>query len=233
MLQRTTHLLTGILVLAASAAQAQSAFSIGPLASLTVAGANPDTSPDVTITYRTGAEAGIQSVVQFGHVAVQPSLRYTQKGFHYHYGHGLYDSDTDYRLNYLTLPLNVAYSLRPDGQGLQVFAGPYVGMLLGGNYQTSAYDRSGFGGGRYSREGKIAPGEEYRVPPPGTTVADYPLLSHRFDSGVQTGLGYRYGKLLVQASFSFGLRDLGPELPYYRNRVAQASLSYLFSPKGS
>ena len=223
----TTHLLTGTLLLAASVAQAQSAFSIGPLAGLSVAGTNPSTSPDITITYRPGFEAGIQSVVQFGHVAVQPSLRFSQKGLHDYYEQGLFERAIGYRLNYLTLPLNVAYSLRDNGQGLHVFAGPYVGMLLGGNYQETVDDH-GAGGGHYSLEGDIKPGERYVVPPVGTTY--YPLLSHRFDLGVQLGVGYRLGNLLAQTSFSFGLRDLGPQLPSSHHRMAQASLSYLFTP---
>jgi hypothetical protein len=228
--QRTTFLVTALFLLVASAAQAQTAFSIGPLVGLAVAGANPSSSPDVTITYRTGLEAGVQSVLQVGHVAVQPSVRFTQKGLHYHYGSGLYNKDTDYRLNYLTLPLSVAYSLRPDGQGLHVFAGPYIGLLLGGTYQERVVDRSGGGGGISVTEGDIKPGDAYIVPPPGTTY--YPLRCHRLDGGVQTGVGYRYGKLLVQASFSLGLRDLGPELASFHNRMAQASLSYLLSSPG-
>lgn len=215
---KTTAYSTGLFLLGAFAAQAQTAFSIGPLAGLTVAGANESASPDITITYRTGFEAGVQSVLQLGHVAVQPSLRFTQKGLHYHYGSGLYNSDTDYRLNYLTLPLNVAYSLRPDGQGLHVFAGPYLGLFLAGNYQERVVDRSGGGGGISTSTGDIKPGDVYEVPPVGTTY--YPLRCHRFDGGVQTGLGYRYGKLLVQASFGFGLRDLGPELTSFHNRTA-------------
>lgn len=226
--QIATYLVTGLCLLVASAAQAQTAFSIGPLVGLAVAGANESSSPDITITYRTGFEAGVQSVFQVGHMAVQPSLRFTQKGLHRHYGSGLYNSDTDYRLNYLTLPLNLAYSLRSDGQGWHVFAGPYIGLLLGGNYQQHSLDRSG--GGYYSSAGDIKPGENYVVPPVGTTY--YPLRCHRFDGGVQTGLGYRYGKLLVQAGFSFGLRDLGPELSSFHNRTAQASLSYLLSSPG-
>lgn len=227
MLQRTTLLVTGLILLGACAAQAQTTFSIGPVAGVTVAGANSSASPDITITYRTGFEAGVQSVLQVGRVAVQPSLRFTQKGLHYHYGLGLYNKDTDYRLNYLTLPLNLAYSLRPDGQGWQVFAGPYIGLLLGGTYQQRVVDRSGGGGGIFTTEGDIKPGDAYMVPPPGTTY--YPLRCHGVDGGVQTGLGYRYGKLLVQAGFSFGLRDLGPELASFHNRTAQASLSYLLS----
>jgi hypothetical protein len=222
-------LFTGLLLLVASAAQAQTAFSIGPLGGLTVAAVNPSASPDITITYRTGFEAGVQSVLQVGHVAVQPSLRFTQKGLHYHYGLGLYDKDADYRLHYLTLPINLAYSLRADGQGLHVFAGPYIGLLVGGNYQERFVDR-GAGGGVYSIAGDIKPGDAYEVPPVGTTY--YPLRCHGLDAGVQTGLGYRYGKLLLQAGFSFGLRDLGPELASFHNRTAQASLSYLLSSQG-
>jgi hypothetical protein len=228
--QHTTSLATGLFLLVASATQAQTAFSVGPLGGLAVTGTNPGSSPDVTITYRTGFEVGVQSLLQVGHVAVQPSLRFTQNGLHHHYGSGLYERDTDYRLNYLTLPLNLAYSLRADGQGLQVFAGPYIGLLLGGTYQQRVVDRSGGGGGIYSTTGDIKPGDVYEVPPPGTTY--YPLRCHGLDGGVQTGLGYRLGKLLVQAGFSFGLRDLGPELASFHNRTAQASLSYLLSSPG-
>ncbi|MGI4874577.1 MAG: porin family protein [Janthinobacterium lividum] len=228
MRQHPTPLITGLCLLVTIAAQGQNVFSIGPLVGLTVAGANESTSPDITITYRTGLEAGVQSVLQLGHLAVQPSLRFTQKGLHYHYGSGLFNSDTDYRLNYLMLPLNLAYSLRSDGQGWQVFAGPHIGLLLGGNYQQHSLDRSG--GGNYASAGDIKPGENYEVPPVGTTY--YPLRCHRFDGGVQAGLGYRYGKLLGQAGFSFGLRDLGPQLPAFHNRTAHASLSYLLSSPG-
>ena len=225
MTRNTTYLFTGLFLLVAFAAQAQTAFSIGPLAGLAVAGATGSSSPDITITYRPGFEAGVQSVLQVGHVAVQPSLRFTQKGLRHHYGSGLYNKDTDYRLTYLTLPLNLAYSLRSNGQGVHVFAGPYIGLFLGGNYQQRVIDRSGGGAGVTSSAGDIKPGDVYEVPPVGTT--DYPLRCHRFDGGMQTGLGYRFGKLLMQAGFSFGLRDLGPELASFHNRTAQASLSYL------
>lgn len=224
-----THFLTGTFLLITSASQAQTAFSIGPLMGLAVSGTNESSNPNITITYRTGFEVGVQGLVQVGHVALQPSLRFSQKGLHYHYGSGLSSSDTDYRLNYLILPLNVAYSLHADGQGLQVFAGPYVGLLLGGNYQTTSSDRSG--GGSYSFEGDVKPGKAYLIPPVGTTY--YPQLCHRFDLGLQAGLGYRFGKLLVQAGFSYGLRDLAPQLGTFHNRTAQASLSYLLTPKSS
>lgn len=219
-----------LFLLVATAAQAQTAFSIGPLSGLTIAATNPSSSPNTTITYRTGFEVGVQSVLQFGHVAVQPSLRFAQKGLHLHYESGSYTQDTDYRLNYLTLPLNVAYYLHPDGQGLHVLAGPYIGLLLGGNYQKRVVDRSGGGIEISTTEGDIKPGDAYIPPPVGTTY--YPLRCRGVDGGIQVGLGYRFGKFLMQTSFSFGLRDLRPELDSSHNRMAQASLSYLFCSPG-
>jgi hypothetical protein len=44
------------------------------------------------------------------------------------------------RLNYLTLPLNFAFTLRHDGQGLQAFAGPYLGLVVGGNHMHRLYN---------------------------------------------------------------------------------------------
>jgi hypothetical protein len=212
-------------LLVATAARAQVIFSVGPQAGLTVAGSSNNDRTNTTVNYRAGFEAGVQSIVQIGQVAVQPSLRFSQKGLYERTGSGLYSRYTNYRLNYLTLPINVAYSLRPDGQGLQVFAGPYAGLLLGGNYQRTSTDRSA-GGGSWSSEGDIKPGERYYIPAPGTTYLAE--LCHRFDVGVQAGLGYRFGPFLAQADFSFGLRDLGPYLDPYHNRTAQVSLAYLF-----
>jgi hypothetical protein len=213
----------------ATAAQAQVTLSVGPQVGLTKVGTSDNDRPNTTINYRTCFEAGVQSVVQIGHVAVQPSLRFSQKGLYERTDIDLYSRDTNYRLNYLTLPVNVAYSLHPDGHGLQVFAGLYAGLLLGGNYQRTSTDRS-VGPRSWSSEGDIKPGERYYLPAPGTTY--FAVLCHRFDMGVQAGLGYRFGSFLTQANFSFGLRNLAPYLDSYHNRTAQVSLAYLFKLKG-
>jgi hypothetical protein len=221
----TAFFLGGLFLLTASVAQAQMAFHIGPQIGLNVAGITNTSPTDNTITYRRGVEAGVQSELQFGHLAVQPSLRFSQKGLHYHKGIDLGSNEADYRINYLTLPVNLAYCLRADGQGLQIFAGPYVGLLLGGSYQ-SVYRSSS--GGTYSYEGNIKAGEYYSIPAPGTTTVD--RIFPRFDAGLQAGLGYRFGKVLAQADFAFGLTDLAPTFNSAHHRTAQFSLSYLFSP---
>ncbi len=80
MRQRTTTLLTSTFLLAVSAAQAQTSVSIGPLLGLN--GTSGPSRGSWTISPRVGAEVGVQSVLQVGHLAVQPSLRFSQKGWY-------------------------------------------------------------------------------------------------------------------------------------------------------
>ena len=234
--KKSTALLVAGLAGLSLAAHAQATFSIGPKASYSLSSAHFTVAdyPDYFSTfnsYRSGFEAGVVAQVGFGnHWAVQPALLYARKALGYgtssYYQPNNYGYYQEYTLglNYLTLPVNVAYSLRPDGQGLQAFAGPYVGLLLGGNYQFSTSS-----GSSYSAEGKVKAGEYYTIPAPGTTTSD--VLLHRFDVGVQAGLGYRVGKVLAQVDFAFGLRDLAPTFSDAYSRTAQASLSYLFGSK--
>ena len=64
--------------------------------------------------------------------------------------------------------------------------------------------------------------------------------ARHLDYGLQAGLGYRRGALLLQATYRLGLRSPGVattrggysyEGPTYYNRAVQVSLAYLFGPK--
>ena len=137
------------------------------------------------------------------------------------------------RLNYVTIPVNLAYAQRPDGRGLQVFAGPYIGVLTGGNYEHQFMPVDPLVGASPVIGGSVSAAGQS-----GTTRTAH---SQRVDAGLQAGLGYRAGSLLVQATYSLGLRDVGvgPDgygpfnivSPSYNNHVFQISLAYLFSPK--
>lgn len=218
-------------LLLASTAQAQTTFSIGPRVGLNVSNARfPDTNQP-TYPSRLGLEAGLTSTVQFGHFAVQPSLLFSQKGYRTSGFTQSFDmmiaTEEDYRLNYLTLPVNLAYTLGRDGQGLQVFGGPYASLLLGGSY---AQRRSGFD-------------QEYtgKVKPDNTAADADNRYARRIDAGLQAGLGYRLKGFQLQASYSLGLRTIA--VPYqafdgqvyqssaYYNRAFQVSLSYLVGGK--
>jgi hypothetical protein len=115
--------------------QAQATFSIGPrvgLNSTTVHFPDPGSS---SYTRHTGFEAGLTSNVQLGHFALQPSLLFSQKGYRSSGYLPSFDTPITYeeqvRLNYLTVPLNLAFTLGRAGQGLQVFGGPYASLLVG------------------------------------------------------------------------------------------------------
>ncbi|TVT43086.1 PorT family protein [Hymenobacter setariae] len=215
----------------ASAAQAQTTFSIGPRVGLNVSTGHFSTAErafpeQASATRRLGFEAGLTSTVQFGHFAVQPSLLFSQKGYRTSGYRLLIDMATSYeeevRLNYLTLPLNLAFTLGRDGQGFQVFAGPYVSLLVGGNYSD-----------------KISSFEEVRgkIKPASVASDGDNRYAQRFDGGLQAGVGYRVKGVQVQASYSLGLRNSAVPYQYNGqvydnqptayNRAFQVSLSYL------
>jgi hypothetical protein len=229
-------LLAGSLLLTATA-HAQATFSFGPRVGLNVSTAHFTYTPSST---RAGFEAGLTGSLQFGHFALQPSVLFSQKGYHTHGGLASVDFDMTYdetvRRNYLTLPLNLAYTLGQAGQGLQVFAGPYLGLLVGGDYQRQVHKAGGYPGGTASEteySGKVKAASLF---------SDFEnRYSQRLDAGLQAGIGYRLKGWQVQADYSLGLRNLASSYQGYNgtlyredtnyNRAFQVSLSYLLTAK--
>ena len=252
-------LLTGSLLALAAAAQAQATFSIGPRLGLNLSNAPfKDQSHNYSTATRAGAEAGIIANIGFGHFAVQPALLYSQKGFIVDDTYTLSKNNgsfsqtntttllDEYRLNYFTVPLNFVYAQHPDGQGVQVYAGPYFGLLANGQYSyDDRYEyQSAFGTtlavATNKSSGDVGAGDYYT-----TNRTDTKFYSRSKDAGLQFGLGYRKGGFLVQAGYSVGLRNMGADFkvqygpndtrivpgPSYYNRVFQFSLAYLVGPK--
>jgi hypothetical protein len=231
-LMKHTFLFVGASLLLAGTARAQNSFSVGPRVGLNASSGRFSDTEHPSYPSRLGLEAGLTSTVQFGHFAVQPSLLFSQKGYHTSGYQASFDMlnpyEEDIRLNYLTLPLNLAYTLGRDGQGLEVFGGPYASLLLGGSYvqKLSAFS------------------EEYtgKVKAADLAANSDDRYSRRFDGGLQAGVGYRLKGLQLQVSYSLGLRNLA--VPYqaypgrvfeptaYYNRAFQVSLSYLVGSKG-
>ena len=249
--------LAGTGLLAAGPARAQAVVHIGPQVSVGAGFSAYRDGGDNGRAYHTlvrpGFEAGVVGSVAFGRVAVQPALLFAQRGLRlddtYTTPTYLAITKATLRLNYLTLPLNVAYAPRTDGRGWQLAAGPYVGLLLGGRY-TYSNRYAGYRLPEYTTEGDlpVAGSGAYHestfdpsAPPPAPTY-----YSRRFDAGLQVGVGYRAGASLVRLSFSQGLlnqgagrRDYGGvvgiyviEPPTYYTQALQASYAYLLGPKG-
>ena len=231
-------LLVGLGLLSTARAHAQTSFSIGPRVGLNVSTYHFPEKPVVgTIGYRSGVEAGVAATLGRGHFALQAAALYSQKGFTQQYtvdyrtgnnnSVGTVDGEYNNRLHYLTIPLSLAYTQGSDGQGVQVFAGPYLGVLLSGRYENSENPRGG--GAPQTYEGSITPTS--------STASDFAAYAQRFDAGLQAGLGYRYRALLLQLTYSVGLRSLTASYSYNGvpvtnpssyNRAFQGSLTYLF-----
>jgi len=224
-------------------AAAQTSFQVGPLAGATRSSVHyGDSQPyaDLATSYRTGFEAGLLGSWQRGHLAFQPAVLFAQRGYRSSYvivpSPGTLPPSSQAnttRLNYLTLPLNLAYIQQPNGQGFQVFAGPYISCLVGGHYH-SEYDFYTLGG---EYEGQVVAGDHNPA-----TTGKTDVYSKRWDVGLQAGLGYQYRALLLQVGYSLGLRNLAATIPGYPagttvtttpsyNRGFQVSLAYLFGPK--
>ncbi|RSK49830.1 porin family protein [Hymenobacter rigui] len=226
-----------VVVFGCSAAQAQTVISFGPRLGFNASTSHYSYDRTFTTKYKPGGSVGVMAEARRGHLALQAAALYEQKGFRlddeYKSGSDYSRQKDTYRLNYLTLPVQVVYTQHEDGQGVQILAGSYVGMLLNGQLQYDDYYQNRvIGELAFRGESKIKP----------ASTIDYPsqgAYSQRFDAGVQAGVGYRYNNLLVQAEYSLGLRDLRPRYndvngnrfisPSYYNRVVQLSASYLFS----
>lgn len=240
----TSFLLTAGLLLAASAVHAQTTFHIGPKLGYNRSfGGFEYPGNDylnVTNSSRSGVEAGVVAQVGLSdHWAVQPAVLYAQKGFGfvekaydapYNYS---YEGEYSFLFNYLAVPINLVYSQQASGQGIQVFAGPYAGFLLGGRYTSTQSGRYGGGSSRgQSTKGDVEAGDTYNK------NSNAPYVSQGLDAGLQGGLGYGFANgLQVQASYSQGLRNLGADYapgvtsqtpPTYRNHAFQLSVAYLF-----
>jgi hypothetical protein len=203
-----------LLATASAAAQTKPVFSLGVRGGLnqvittidpavTQAGNQPF-SFSTNKSALTSWQAGLVGEARFGKLAFQPALLFSQKGEHVVFNTILdgiartySNQESTNRYNWLELPLNMVYTLHGD-HGLQLLAGPYLALGVGGHQQgrTTGY---------YGPAVDIWPGEyENRISyGPGT-------YNRRLDVGLNFGLGYRLGpvQVQVQASYGLGLRNL-------------------------
>jgi hypothetical protein len=227
-------LLGSSLLLSVRASHAQTTWSIGPQVGTNLA--NCRSAGASNSAYRFGWVAGAQGRLSWRHFALASAVLFAQQGntssqdIDYQDPvtglpdqHGTYT--TQLRLNYLTLPFHVTFAPAGTAHGPQVFAGPYLSVLLGGSYSQAGPTQAA----------QSVPVQGASQP---TQYAGY--YAQRYDAGVQAGVGYRFEHLVLQAAYSLGLRDVrvgyafavaafNPPADY--NRAFQASVSYLVDLK--
>jgi hypothetical protein len=252
MKQRLTPALAAALLLGTTAASAQTTFRLGLRGglnrALTTVAASGSASGSYPFSYATDKsalyawQAGVVLEASQGNFSFQPALLFSQKGEQastafYASGFTGYSAartTTTNRYNWLEVPLNVVYTLHGD-YGLQVFAGPYLALGVGGHQRGSTTAVSYYGPVYDPLPGPERPINEIIAYGDGTN-------NRRFDVGVNFGVGYRQGPVQVQVGYGLGLRnlhqpadtrtigfahDFGADAAY--NRVAQLTGTYFFS----
>ncbi len=238
--------------------QAQTRISIGPrlggnLATATFSPIDQAAFPSTNYSSSRGALLGVQvglaASIGSGHWAVQPALLFTQKGVRQKitgsYSFGGIDfqekDEVDSRIHYLELPLNVVYSLRADGEGFQVFAGPYIAYGVGGRASYSlafTTNDPSYPGDSYNGSQPYAFGNTFVEPDPNSNnPVDVDARVRRFDAGLNAGVGYRRGPVQVQLGYGLGLVNVQPDYPASYQvdntkgylRTGQLAATYFFS----
>ncbi len=245
--------LAAALLLSAAGAAAQTTYCLGLRGganrALTTVAAAGNSSGTYPFSYSTAKatlyawQAGVVLEASRGNFSLQPGLIFTQKGeqtTNAFYASGFTGSNesqtnTTTRYNWLEIPLNVVYTLHGD-HGLQVFAGPYVALGLGGRQRGSSTLATYYGPATDPVPGLERPIDDERVSYGNGTN------NRRLDVGVNFGVGYRQGPVQVQLGYGLGLRNLhqpaqtstagfahefGADAA--RNRVAQFTGTYFFS----
>ncbi len=248
--------------LSVSLAQAQTSFRFGPRlgANLSTATFNSleqaTTGSSVLSTGRTpllGVQVWLAASIGAGPWTVQPALLFSQKGVRQKAtatdrfaGETLTMTlDATSRVNFLELPVNVVYAFGPEGEGFQVFAGPYVALAVGGKAEiseklTSSDPNSLFNGEASGSKG-YAFGSTFAEPDYNSmSDFDFDARVRRLDAGINAGVGYRTGPFQVQLSYAIGLLNAQPDYPasyqmqnetgYHRN--AQLTATYFLPLAG-
>lgn len=162
-------------------------------------------------------------------LSLQSGLMLTSKGFAYdveeEWGEGVEGSDK-LILNYLEVPFNFAYKV----SDFQVYAGPYVAIGIGGkNKWDVSYDGE-------------SDADEFKLKPVFGKVTEDDLgddedAYNALDYGLNFGIGYQVGPILINAGYSLGLGNITPNYDFedfdpkdfkQANRVITFSVSYFF-----
>lgn len=206
MAQSSIFALAATLLLSTGAASAQTTFRLGVRGGLNRALTTVDpagNNPSYPVQYTTDKtpiyawQAGAVFEVKFDKFALQPAVVFSQKGeraatllIFDGFVRTVNERASTVRTNWLELPLNMVYTLHGD-HGLQLFAGPYVALAVGGHQTTSSKYN-------YISTNDIDTQLFYG---PGT-------YNRRLDAGFNIGVGYRQGPLQVQLGYGLGLRNL-------------------------
>lgn len=174
----------------------------------------------------------IGTTVDFGlsdALSLKSGLMLTSKGFSFdlkeEWGKGAEGYDRVI-FNYLEVPINFAYKIND----FQIYAGPYLAIGIGGKEKwdvTTKDDKDADKIKYIPVFGKVGEGD----------LDENEGAYSALDYGLNLGVGYQVGPILINVGYSLGLGNLTPESKGYdysrkdykmSNRVISLSVSYFF-----
>ncbi|GAB2960755.1 hypothetical protein GCM10027048_30790 [Hymenobacter coalescens] len=225
-----------LLSFCALAVPARAQFSIGPRLGLNASTFHVSkTAPGERHRLLPGVQFGVVSQIRMGRWALQPGLLISQKGSRDRTTQTItpaqgapvtFREKHTRRIPYVELPVHLAYQPR-WAHGFHAFAGPYLAVGIGGYFESDPEPVTING---YTLE-------RFRSPVSYPTLLGGSSWSVRWeDVGLNAGVGYQKGRLLMQLQQSFGATNVWPDktsgLQARRShRVSSLTLTYLFGPK--
>lgn len=212
------------------ATQAQAQISVGPMLGLNLANISAKSGGEsISTTMKAGFHiGGVANIAFTDHFSLMPGVLFSIKGFKSSqesgFGSTKVKTEANVSLNYLEIPVNVAYFFgQPGGGRLFIHAGPYIGLCLGGKIKADvSYPGSSFP--------SSSSDESIKVGNDALEDAVRPL-----DFGINAGVGYQLPMgLFVKAQYGLGLANTLPEGDgdnAMKNRVIGISVGFLFGGK--
>jgi hypothetical protein len=165
-------------------------------------------------------------------LSLQSGLMWTNKGTKQEVEEDDFEYKSTMSLNYLEIPVNVAYKI----SNFQIHAGPYVAFGIGGKVDTE-----------FTMDGDTDK-EDYDVKFKNTLEEsdfeddDDVTFVRGLDYGLNFGVGYMAGPVLLSANYSLGMANLNPKIDIdgydddsednkVTNRVFGVSATYFFGGK--
>lgn len=151
-----------------------------------------------------------------------------------------YDGYARKSTGYIELPVNVAYGIPIGESQLQIFAGPYLAFGIMGKMKWD-YTVKYVSGDSETEKDDYKIKFKNKVDESDYDGDDYVEYQTALDFGLNFGLGFKTGPILINAGYSLGLSNLQPKRGgdedydnkdyKFTNRVINVSAAFLFGGK--
>jgi hypothetical protein len=159
------------------------------------------------------------------HLFIQSGLQFAQKGSYDGMGYqALYGSNSNVRVSYLQVPLNVGASIKlPKGFGLVIAGGLYAAYGLGGTEKGTAVN---INGSTNTIDRKIS----FASNP---TADNSKTYVKPFDFGYNLSGGFTWHDFVLKTTYSLGFKSLYPlaSSTVYKNEIWNFSVGRTFKIK--